>query len=283
MGSPLATTDAAGVIQSTADFSPYGRQVLGQLLDGPSFTNHVADLSSGLVYMQQRFYDPTVGRFLSTDAKAIDTSNGHNFSRYWYGNNNPYSYIDPDGRDAALYWASATHVTVTIPYSMNGVTPSFTTTQINLQAPMTLSGVADYQGRMIVVKTVTVVDANGAGKSGVNAITVIPTTAGVTRTGTSETNKIGGNQITLGAKGPEAATKYTALHEIAHAAGAGDQYKGGLAVDGTTLPSDVPGADNIMKVLNGSGANNQTLNEIISAPTNTNTCAKGVSAPNGGC
>jgi hypothetical protein len=75
----------------------------------------------------------------------------------------------------------------------------------------------------------------------------------------------------------------TAAHEFGHIAGAGDQYKGGINVLGQKLPADVLGSPNIMKDLTGSGANDQTLREIIEAKTNTNSCATGVSAANGAC
>jgi hypothetical protein len=52
--------------------------------------------------MQQRYYDPVVGRFYSND--PVDFM-GHmqrgnsamGFNRYAYANNNPYKYTDPDG------------------------------------------------------------------------------------------------------------------------------------------------------------------------------------------
>lgn len=37
-------------------------------------------------------------RFLSVDPVPTDPSNGQNFNRYAYANNNPYGNIDPDGR-----------------------------------------------------------------------------------------------------------------------------------------------------------------------------------------
>lgn len=37
-------------------------------------------------------------RFVSVDPVKPDTSNGQNFNRYHYGNNNPYRFTDPDGR-----------------------------------------------------------------------------------------------------------------------------------------------------------------------------------------
>lgn len=53
--------------------------------------------------MQQRYYDPIIGRFYSND--PVDAfghmqrgnSIAHGFNRYAYANNNPYKYTDPDG------------------------------------------------------------------------------------------------------------------------------------------------------------------------------------------
>ncbi len=49
--------------------------------------------------MQQRYYDPVAGRFLSIDPVTTDEGNGDGFNRYSYANNNPFTFIDPDGRD----------------------------------------------------------------------------------------------------------------------------------------------------------------------------------------
>lgn len=46
----------------------------------------------------QRYYDPGIGRFLSVDPIAAYSKRGINFNRYWYANNNPYRFTDPDGR-----------------------------------------------------------------------------------------------------------------------------------------------------------------------------------------
>jgi uncharacterized protein RhaS with RHS repeats len=52
--------------------------------------------------MQQRYYDPIAGRFLSVDPVVTNASNGSFFNRYAYADNNPYKYTDPDGRAPAL-------------------------------------------------------------------------------------------------------------------------------------------------------------------------------------
>jgi RHS repeat-associated protein len=64
------------------------------------FTGHVNDVDTGLTYMQQRYYDPVAGRFLSIDPVVTDANNGGSFNRYAYASNSPYKYIDPDGREA---------------------------------------------------------------------------------------------------------------------------------------------------------------------------------------
>jgi uncharacterized protein RhaS with RHS repeats len=48
--------------------------------------------------MQQRYYDPLVGRFLSTDPVGPESDPLNHFGRYHYAYNNPYGFTDPDGR-----------------------------------------------------------------------------------------------------------------------------------------------------------------------------------------
>lgn len=48
--------------------------------------------------MQQRYYDPLVGRFLSVDPIATGAGIGKGFCRYEYVDNNPYAKINPDSR-----------------------------------------------------------------------------------------------------------------------------------------------------------------------------------------
>ena len=68
------------------------------------FTGHVNDADTGLVYMQQRYYEPYAGRFLSVDPVTTDAKTGSSFNRYVYGNSNPYKFKDPDGRFAETLW-----------------------------------------------------------------------------------------------------------------------------------------------------------------------------------
>ncbi|WP_081926688.1 MULTISPECIES: RHS repeat-associated core domain-containing protein [unclassified Alteromonas] len=50
--------------------------------------------------MQERYYDPVIGRFYSNGASGHmqrGNSIAHGFNRYAYASNNPYKYTDPDG------------------------------------------------------------------------------------------------------------------------------------------------------------------------------------------
>jgi RHS repeat-associated protein len=72
---------------------------------------------------QQRYYDPSIGRFLSVDPVAADTVTGWNFNRYNYAANNPYKFTDPDGREVSYVYdnkVTKTPPTLIIRMSMSG-------------------------------------------------------------------------------------------------------------------------------------------------------------------
>ena len=281
LGSPVARTSSAAGLISRTRYEPYGGTASGTqpTID---FTGHVNDVDTGLTYMQQRYYDPVAGRFLSIDPVTTDANTGGSFNRYAYANNSPYKYVDPDGREGTLSWTAPDRVTFTVKYALTGSTPSFTAAQLNARIALDFSGRATINGTNVTMIARAIQVASPG--PGVNTVNVVPDTAGVTRTGRAEINGIGGNQITLGAGGVDAANVKTASHELGgHGGGAGDQYKDGVAANGTILTADVPGRANIMKDLSGHTSNTQTRTEIIKAPTNRNSCAAGVAAANGGC
>jgi RHS repeat-associated protein len=96
LGSPVVETSSTGDIIDSTKYKPYGEP--SEYKQAPGFTGHVTDALTGLSYMQQRYYDPVLGRFLSVDPFPTDTSTGDEFNRYVYAGNNPYKFVDPDGR-----------------------------------------------------------------------------------------------------------------------------------------------------------------------------------------
>lgn len=101
-GTPLAEADANGNVTATFDYRPYGSVAMGSSPNAPGYTGHVNDPDTGLVYMQARYYDPAVGRFVSVDPVSPTPGKLYSFNRFDYVNNNPTRFIDPDGRVVAL-------------------------------------------------------------------------------------------------------------------------------------------------------------------------------------
>jgi RHS repeat-associated protein len=107
LGSPVARTNASAQITSRTRYEPYGATAAGTNPTGIGFTGHVNDADTGLVYMQQRYYEPLAGRFLSVDPVTTDFKTGAQFNRYAYVANNPYKFKDPDGRILETAWDAA--------------------------------------------------------------------------------------------------------------------------------------------------------------------------------
>ena len=100
LGSVAAGTDAAGTLLWTEHHSPYGEPLSPNAANDneATFTGHIRDKATGLNYMQARYYDPVIGRFLSIDPVTfMDTGDPNFFNRYAYAFNNPINLIDPTG------------------------------------------------------------------------------------------------------------------------------------------------------------------------------------------
>lgn len=97
-GTPLVEADSQGNISNLSDHRPYGDHSDGSMTNEPGFTGHIEDDDSGLIYMQARYYDPLVGRFLSVDPVGPQAGNVFNLGRFAYVSNNPVMLSDPTGR-----------------------------------------------------------------------------------------------------------------------------------------------------------------------------------------
>jgi RHS repeat-associated protein len=65
------------------------------------FTGQRLD-STGLYYYNARYYDPTIGRFISPDTVIQNLANPQCLNRYSYCLNNPLKYTDPSGRNVTI-------------------------------------------------------------------------------------------------------------------------------------------------------------------------------------
>jgi RHS repeat-associated protein len=69
LGSPVAATAANGALLWRESYNPFGEKRIDPSAnrDRPGFTGHIDDDATGLTYMQARYYDPVLGRFLAND------------------------------------------------------------------------------------------------------------------------------------------------------------------------------------------------------------------------
>ena len=61
------------------------------------FTGYRLDPETGLEYAHARYYNPSLGRFMSPDPLGGDRTNPQSLNRYAYVVNNPINYVDPSG------------------------------------------------------------------------------------------------------------------------------------------------------------------------------------------
>jgi RHS repeat-associated protein len=65
------------------------------------FTGQRLD-STGLYYYGARYYDATIGRFISADSIVQSPTNPQTLNRYSYALNNPLKYVDPTGHEVEI-------------------------------------------------------------------------------------------------------------------------------------------------------------------------------------
>ncbi|MGH8521684.1 MAG: glycohydrolase toxin TNT-related protein [Gammaproteobacteria bacterium] len=100
LGSPIAATDAQGRVVWRKSYTPYGQPIDQAAPNEPGYTGKFEEPGLGIQNFGARWYDPRIGRFLAIDPAGFDPRNPQSFNRYAYANNNPYKYVDPDGRAA---------------------------------------------------------------------------------------------------------------------------------------------------------------------------------------
>lgn len=114
LGSIEVITDAAGNSLERLSYDPWGKRrnvdgtVSTDTLKGESsrhgFTSHEMLDSIGLIHMNGRVYDPSIGRFISADPTIDGADNLQGYNRYAYVHNNPGTLLDPDGYGWTKFW-----------------------------------------------------------------------------------------------------------------------------------------------------------------------------------
>ncbi len=96
LGSIRCAMDISGNVIGTADYSPFGEpmsRIPGVRL---GFAGEEQD-EAGKVYLRARYYDPSIGRFLSGDKVLPQITDTIKQNRYAYAGNSPGNYVDRNG------------------------------------------------------------------------------------------------------------------------------------------------------------------------------------------
>jgi RHS repeat-associated protein len=102
LGSSSVVTDSTGAKAQTLTYYPYGGTKTNQSFTTPAvnvpykYTGKELD-GTGLYYYEARYYDATLGRFISADTIVPQIYDPQTLNRYSYVRNNPLSYTDPTG------------------------------------------------------------------------------------------------------------------------------------------------------------------------------------------
>lgn len=114
-GTPLAMTNTSGTVVWKADYKPFGEEqsVTAAIPNGKRFVGKEKDEETGFSYFGARYENAKIGRFVAPDpVRAVDPKtsktnekqllNPQRLNTYAYALNNPYKYVDPDGREAVV-------------------------------------------------------------------------------------------------------------------------------------------------------------------------------------
>jgi RHS repeat-associated protein len=98
LGSTSLTLDASGNKVAEQRYKPYGstRYEWGTAQTKYQYTGQ-RKVELGIYYYQARFYDASLGQFLSPDTIIPSPGNVLDWNRYLYSRANPLRYIDPSG------------------------------------------------------------------------------------------------------------------------------------------------------------------------------------------
>lgn len=93
-------TASSPAISRDARYKAFGedRYRSGSMRTTRQYTGQHAEEDLGLYFYEARYYDPSIGRFLSPDQLVADQTFVDEWNRYSYGRNNPIRYKDDSGR-----------------------------------------------------------------------------------------------------------------------------------------------------------------------------------------
>ena len=103
LGTPIMATNEAGEVLWIREYTAFGDPKTQGAAVAVGYAGHEYYPESNLTNMGARWYNSELGRFMSPDPVGFNAGNTLSFNRYLYGNNNPYTFYDPDGEVAFVF------------------------------------------------------------------------------------------------------------------------------------------------------------------------------------
>ena len=106
-GSTTSLAKEDGSADATYQYTDFGETIIhgdDQAKNEVCYTGGIYDQSTGLYYLNARYYDPEDGRFMTEDSYRGEIMNPETGHLYVYCANNPVNYVDPSGHFAAAMY-----------------------------------------------------------------------------------------------------------------------------------------------------------------------------------
>ena len=108
LGSSNVISDTDGKKEQHLEYYPYGKTYTsdGDKTTNYKYTGKEEDPSTALYFYGARYYDPSIGRFITADTIVQSPYDPQSLNRYSYCHNNPINYTDPTGHSWKKFWGS---------------------------------------------------------------------------------------------------------------------------------------------------------------------------------
>ena len=98
-GDVVNLTNANGEVTKTYKYNAFGgeKDISESDTNAFRYCGEYYDTESGTIYLRARYYDPSIGRFISRDSFAGKQGDPLSLNRYTYCHNSPVVFVDCNG------------------------------------------------------------------------------------------------------------------------------------------------------------------------------------------
>jgi len=118
LGSTSVITNSSGDLVEETFYEPFGAIIDGGNVSRFDYEGREFSELTGDYDFRFRKYNPELGVFTQPDALIPNLYDPQSLNRYRFERNNPYSYIDPDGKFGVLIIAGAISLIVAVSYGL---------------------------------------------------------------------------------------------------------------------------------------------------------------------